>query len=78
MHVVGRANDDRVDLLVHLVKHPAEVTILSGLRVLSKGLGCATVVNVTKRHDILTCQAFEAERGLTTGTNEGDVESLIR
>jgi len=60
--------------------HSMEVFLVEDLPVLhDKGPPASSlVVNVAKRHDILTCQAFEAERGLTTGTNEGDVESFVR
>jgi hypothetical protein len=78
MDVVGRANDDRVDLLVHLVEHLSEVSVPFGLGVLLKSLGCPAFVNVTQGDNILTGQILETEARLAAGADEGDVEAVIR
>lgn len=75
--MIGRADHDGVDLLVHLGQHLAEVAELLRLRELLKGLGRATLVDVAQRDDILLGHAGQVRRPSPTAADDGHVQLLV-
>ena len=75
--MVGRGHHDRVDLLVELVKHLAEVAVLPGLGpFLEGGGGAAAAVDVAERDDVLDAQAVQIVPSPAADADAGDAELL--
>ena len=53
VRVVGRRDDDAVDVLVFLVQHDAEVFVLPGVRELVEHLGGVLVIDVAQGDEVL-------------------------
>ena len=53
VRVVGRRDDDPVDVLVFLVQHDAEVFVLPGVRESVEHLGGVLVIDIAQGHEVL-------------------------
>ena len=54
MGMVGRGNDDCIDLFVHLLQHLAKVMILFGFRDFLERAAGLSFINIAHRHNIST------------------------
>ena len=62
MNVIGRADYNRVDLALHLLKHPPEVVVLFDVRALLEGHARPPIVHVAQRDDVLTSYLLQVGR----------------
>ncbi len=75
--MVGRADDDRVDLLVDLVEHLAEIAVLPGLGPLFEGGGgMAAAIDVAQRDDVLAGEVVQIRSALPADADAGDTDLL--
>ena len=75
--MIGGADDDRVDLAVHLIKHLAEIFELLGLGESFEGLCRVAVVNVAQGDDVLVGHAIDVGGAATTDADCSDVQLLV-
>jgi hypothetical protein len=76
--MVRRAHDHRIDLVVDLVEHLAEVLVPLGARELLEGFGRVEVIDVAQRDEILARDAPDIVAPASGDANPGDIELLIR
>ena len=79
MRVIGRADDYRVDLLVHLVEHDAKVLEPPGLGILRELLGGVVIVHVAQRDHVLAFARDGVNVGasLAADADAGHVELFV-
>ena len=79
VHVVGRGDDHRVDVLAFLVEHLAEVAEARRVGEALEGRGGAAVVHVAQRHDVLRRGGgAEIRSALAAGADGGEIQFLVR
>ena len=78
VHVIGRPDYHRVDVLPFLVEHLAEVLVLRRLVVPLEPGTAALPVHVGERDDVLRLAAAKIVERLPAGTDTRDVEFLVR
>ena len=78
VRMVRRADDHRVDRLVHFVEHLAEVVILLSLfKALKVGAG-PFLIHITNGHDILARHPIDIRPALTADPNTSNIQLFIR
>ena len=77
--VVGSADDDRVNLLAHLVEHDAVILEPFGLGILGELLGGVVVVHVAEGDEVLAFARDGVDVGaaLAADADSGDVEFVV-
>ena len=78
VRVVRRADHDRVDLLLQLVQHPAEVGVLLGPGELLVGLAGPLVVHVAQGHEVLAGQPLQVVPAAAADPDAGQVQFFVR
>ena len=77
MHMVRRADDDCIDLTIHLGEHAAIVTVFCRIRILLKRIGGSPLVDIAQRDDVLAGHFAQILRTTATGADDRNVEFLI-
>ena len=79
VRVIRRADDHRVDLLVHLVEHDAKVFELPGLGILGELLGGVFIVHVAKRDYVVAFarHGINVAAPLAADADAGHVELVV-
>ena len=74
VHVVGRADDERVDLVAHLEQHLPEILIAFGARKRREGLLhlLQAPIDVAQRDDFLVGKRLNVGESLVVETHAGD------
>ncbi|TXT58178.1 MAG: hypothetical protein BAJALOKI3v1_1400001 [Promethearchaeota archaeon] len=78
VRMVGRRDEDAVDLALHLAKHRAEIGVAFGLGVRLGGLGEVPLVDVAEGDDVLAPHAAQVRTAPSGDADNGDGESAVR
>ncbi len=77
VHVVGNADDDRVDLLVQRIEHLAVIVEALRLGVVLERVSRALLVDVAKRDDVLAGHLVEVLGPLPAAADDGEVQLIV-
>ena len=77
VRMIGSTNYHGVDGLLHLIEHPAEITVLPGLRKARPVLTGPLLVHVTDGHDILSSYPSEISSSLPSYPDAGYVKLIV-
>ena len=79
MSVVGRGHQHGIDLLVHLVEHPAEILERLGLGMLLVNVARPLCVHVAQRHDVHARpgKVIEVTPSLAADADAGDIQLVV-
>ena len=75
--MIRGTDHDRVDLVVHLIEHRAEILIPLGRGEFLKGACCSALINITQGDDVLACYTVHVGRAATANADAGNVQLLI-
>ena len=78
VRMVGRPDNDRVDLRVQLVEHLAKVAVTLRVRVFVVRRGSATIIHVGQRDDILTADAVDIVGSPAARTDGHNIQLVAR
>ena len=78
VHMVGNADDDRVDLPVQRIEHLAVIAESLGLGIALERVGRALLVHVAKRDDVLAGHLAEVLGPLPSAADDGEVQPVVR
>ena len=78
MNMVGRRHDNRIDILILLIEHPAEVFVLRRLRELFESPGRSAIVNIAESNNILTAARPDIARPPTANADSCNIKLIAR
>ncbi len=74
MGVVGRGDNDGVDVRLHLIEHLPKIGISRSVGKAFEGFGRAVPVDIRQRDDILACHLLQIVAAHAAGSDRGDVQ----
>jgi hypothetical protein len=77
MGVIRRAHQNRIDLLLHLVKHLAKVLVLFRLGKVLQVLRSTLGIDLAKSHDILTGETLNIGHSLPSYPDRRNIKFLV-
>ena len=77
MSMVGRTDDDRINLILHLIVHAPEIVKLPCFRKALIRIPRTTIVHVAQGHDILALDTIQVGRASAADTNNRDIQLFV-
>jgi hypothetical protein len=78
VYMVRRGHDHRIDVLVLLIEHYAEVTVFSGIRVAVECARCVPPINIAQGDNVLAADVSKVTSPLPAHTDACYIELFTR